>query len=182
VDACSRLNDSENPKTARQAYMGHIILIAEELVKFLARCPPELLEVVQDSFVPSEWDAFVAGALTDAKSRDMRPLAGGKPMIVPATTADDNKSDSSSDEEDGEAAKIGEPLTRTLAGGGIPRGYTFDQDDDDDVGDVSKGLSLADWQGWRARSMDSSDDDDDDAEWPPPSGRGAGSDDGFGVS
>ena len=94
--------------------MGHIILIAEEIVKFLARCPPELYEAIKDSFVLSEWESFVEGSLRETKARDTRPLAGGKPM--PAVTEMAKESEDSSDEEE---AKFGEPLTRTTAADGF---------------------------------------------------------------
>ena len=98
--------------------MGHIILIAEEIVKFLARCPPELYACIKDSFNISEWESFVEGSLQETKARDTRPLAGGKPMpvVAPNEIHPIMSEDSSDDEEE---AKIGEPLTRTVAADGF---------------------------------------------------------------
>ncbi len=115
--------------------MGHIILVAEEVVKFLARCPPELYTVIKDSFVMSEWEAFVEGSLRETKARDARPLAGGKPM-PPAGSAEVKTtiSEDSSDEE--EEAKFGEPLTRTVAADGFAPRPGFDE------GEVSRRVKM----------------------------------------
>jgi SIT4-associating protein SAP185/190 len=117
-------------------YMGHVSLIGQELVKFLIRCPPDLWEQIHDSFILSEWEAFVEGSLRETKDRDTKPLAGGKPMPT-ATGADASKSDAddSSDEEDegGSLAmhKFGEPLTRTVAQDGYNnRGDGFESYED----------------------------------------------------
>ena len=124
--------------------MGHLILLAEDIVKFLSRCPPELLAVIQDSYNSSEWDAFVDGTLTETKARDTQPLAGGKPMVQPApisAVVSKVEDDSSDEDEDTDHAKIGEPLTRTVAQDGFaPRRYeTFDDVDggEEDHGSVS---------------------------------------------
>lgn len=107
--------------------MGHIILIAEELVKFFATCPPDLKAIIEDSYVQSEWEAFVEGSLAETKYRDAQPLAGGKPMQAgqASDATGGPKSDDSSDEEDeatSGAHKFGEPLTRTKAKDGYAQG------------------------------------------------------------
>jgi SIT4-associating protein SAP185/190 len=118
-----RANDSlvSQARTPRMPYMGHVILIAEELVKFFARCPQDLWEVIQDSFVPSEWEAFVDGSLRETKDRDARPLAGGKPM-APAPGTEGAADDSDDDDDEIGVHKFGEPLTRTMAQDGYARG------------------------------------------------------------
>jgi SIT4-associating protein SAP185/190 len=68
--------------------MGHVVLVAEELVKFFARCPADLAVIVQESFVAAEWEAFVEGTLRETKAKDAQPLAGGKPMGAPPPTED----------------------------------------------------------------------------------------------
>jgi SIT4-associating protein SAP185/190 len=130
--------------------MGHIILIAEELVKFFSRCPPDLLAVIEPNVPVSEWEAFVNGPLHDAKSRDMKPLAGGKPPPGQAqqsgfssdssggagsmglgfsgqgNTAGTKEEDSDEEDEEDRVGnmKFGEPLTRSVAAGG----GSFDDD------------------------------------------------------
>ncbi|OCF31525.1 SIT4-associating protein/190 [Kwoniella heveanensis BCC8398] len=198
-----RLNDRmvSQPRTPRLAYMGHVVLIAEELVKFFARCPPELYELIKDSFVLSEWEAFVDTSLSEAKARDTRPLAGGKPMINPADSASEEGSslgpgpsqrddDSSSDDDDDgdQAVKFGEPLTRTQAADGFAHRGEFDAYADQE-GD-EEGMDRF-WRnsgvGLNRRAMDSSDDDDDDADWLRPNvnsgwgNSGGNDDDDFGA-
>ena len=101
--------------------MGHVVLVAEELVKFFARCPPDLAAIVQESFVTSEWEAFVEGTLRETKARDAQPLAGGKPMGAPPPVED-----TSSDEEENRH-DFGEPLTRTVAQDGFATRYEDDE-------------------------------------------------------
>nr|XP_018261596.1 uncharacterized protein I303_06036 [Kwoniella dejecticola CBS 10117]OBR83754.1 hypothetical protein I303_06036 [Kwoniella dejecticola CBS 10117] len=172
-----RLNDRmiAQPRTPRLAYMGHIILIAEELVKFFARCPPELYEKIKDSFILSEWEAFVDSSLRDAKAKDSKPLAGGKPIggispIQGGSKDDESSSDEEDDHDREQVVKFGEPLTRTSAGDGfINRGGgndDFDGFDEDDHAD-EEGMDRF-WRnsgvGLGRRPTDSSD-DDDDADW-----------------
>ncbi|WVR09507.1 hypothetical protein IAU60_006575 [Kwoniella sp. DSM 27419] len=198
-----RLNDRlvAQPRTPRLAYMGHLILIAEEVVKFFSRCPPELYELIKDSFVPSEWAAFVDGSLSETKARDTKPLAGGKPMSAPGAMAsaeavsgmggaqsrdDDSSSDDDDDGDEGHAVKFGEPLTRTSAGDGFAHRGEYDAYADQE-GD-EEGMERF-WRnsgvGLNRRSMDSSDDDDDDADWMRPSVNSSwgtsGDDDDFGA-
>lgn len=136
--------------------MGHISLIAEELVKLLSRCPPDLYAQIQDSYNHSEWEAFVEGSLRETKARDTQPLAGGKPMSLmtvlhtgdgaqSSKESEDSSSDSDDDGGDGFGQKaemgggFGEPLTRTHAQDGfVPRGGNgeydgFDDNDDNNV-------------------------------------------------
>jgi SIT4-associating protein SAP185/190 len=61
----------------RAAYMGHLNFIAEEIVKFLTRCPEDLLQLIAPSIPQPAWDEYVMGTLTDTKMRESRPLAGG---------------------------------------------------------------------------------------------------------
>nr|XP_019011578.1 uncharacterized protein I206_03680 [Kwoniella pini CBS 10737]OCF50359.1 hypothetical protein I206_03680 [Kwoniella pini CBS 10737] len=169
-----RLNDrlTAQPRTPRLAYMGHITLISEELVKFFARCPPDLYERIKDSFIPSEWEAFVGSSLKEAKARDSKPLAGGKPMSnnTNGSIDDESSSDEEDDQDREQVVKFGEPLTRTSAGDGfINRGGgndEFDQFDEDDHAD-EEGMDRF-WRnsgvGLDRRPTDSSD-DDDDADW-----------------
>ena len=112
---------SSKSRKPRLPYMGHVILIAEEVSKMLACCPPDLEAVISPSIPRPEWDAFVDTALRQARERDTQSLAGGKPVIavkpveVGASKSEDGSSDS--DEEEGISAKMkfGEPLTRTAA-------------------------------------------------------------------
>lgn len=132
---------STKKKQPRLPYMGHIVLIAEELVKFLARCPPDLYDLISSSFVPSEWEAFVEGSLSETKAKDARPLAGGRPMGAMAAAAEaiakEEESSSDSDEEPADGHKFGEPLTRIAAQDGFANRRSFEADDRDDDDEVS---------------------------------------------
>ncbi|WVQ72127.1 hypothetical protein IAR50_001672 [Cryptococcus sp. DSM 104548] len=193
-----RVNDElvKRPRGARLPYMGHLVLIAEEIVKFFARCPSDLFALVEDTFVHTEWEAFVNTSLREAKAKDERPLAGGKPEPPPAQAKDDSASEEDDDDEPEEGSgglRFGEPLTRTRAKGDFaPRGEFDAYSDHDENGDgeddeetmdrywKNSGLGLA-----RRGVADSSDEDDDDADWlQPPGGNSwsaSGDDDDFGA-
>ena len=145
----SRLSiaDDSADKPVRAAYMGHLNFIAEEIVKFLTRCPEDLLDIISPSIPQPAWDEYVMGSLTDTKLRESRPLAGGKPMPGMAGTSGtsgiDDSSDSDDDSDDdtggrnkstlGSFGTFGEPLKRTKGGDGfVDRGGADEEDDDDD--------------------------------------------------
>lgn len=178
-----KLNDAQvsaTPPKPRLSYMGHISLIAEELVKFFARCPTDLYEIIRPTYSPDAWDAFVEGSLRETRARDSQPLAGGKPMTGLgsglSTNSERSDSDSESDDDTG-AAGIGEPLSRTMAKQAVDSFHDANADDDGGMEQF--------WRPSNARSagMDSSDDDDDDADWlrPSASTRRDDDDDDFGV-
>ncbi|KPM33911.1 hypothetical protein AK830_g12660 [Neonectria ditissima] len=74
-------SDESQAKTkTRMGYMGHLTLIAEEVVKFTERHPPELLsETVLDSVMSQEWINYVEGALAETRERDNAILGGVRP-------------------------------------------------------------------------------------------------------
>jgi SIT4-associating protein SAP185/190 len=137
--------------------MGHLNFIAEEIVKFLTRCPVDLLDEIAPSIPQPAWDEYVMGTLTDTKMRESRPLAGGKPMPGMSGSGSgggsgsgmgmgmgDDSSDSSDDDSDddlggrskstlGSFGTFGEPLKRTKAGDGfVHRGEGEGDEDEDD--------------------------------------------------
>jgi SIT4-associating protein SAP185/190 len=158
-----RRNDAAVAKgKPRLSYMGHISLIAEELVKFFARAPADLASQLECP--ADQWAAFVDGALRETRARDTQPLAGGKPPSGLSAPLGD-RSDSESSDDDDEAPPsvhvIGEPLSRIS--GKQADNYA---DDDGDGGDDDRQMQQF-WRPSNSRSggMDSSDDDDDDADW-----------------
>lgn len=174
VLAAQRMNDDTVAASKpRLAYMGHISLIAEEVVRFLEKCPADLKAAIQPSFSEDAWDAFVAGSLRETRDRDNAPLAGGKPGpgLGSGMSGTSERSDSESDDDDS-GPTIGEPLSRSI---GKQNDAYHDSNEDDGSMDQF-------WPPRNARSvgMDSSDDDDDDADWLRPGSRDA--DDDFGVS
>ena len=93
----------------RLGYMGHLTLIAEEVVKFTERHPPELLsQSVVDKVLSHEWNDYVENTLAETRERDnailggVRPdMAGGPRQAVLSAVGGGNGSGDDGDEEDG---------------------------------------------------------------------------------
>jgi SIT4-associating protein SAP185/190 len=77
-------SDESHAKTkTRMGYMGHLTLIAEEVVKFTERHPPELLsETVLDKVMSQAWINYVEGALAETRERDNAILGGVRPEVA----------------------------------------------------------------------------------------------------
>ena len=77
-------SDESQAKTkTRMGYMGHLTLIAEEVVKFTERHPPELLsESVLDKVMSQGWINYVEGALAETRERDNAILGGVRPEVA----------------------------------------------------------------------------------------------------
>ncbi|OAA63099.1 SIT4 phosphatase-associated protein [Cordyceps fumosorosea ARSEF 2679] len=77
-------SDKSQAKTkTRMGYMGHLTLIAEEVVKFTERHPPELLsETVLDRVMSAGWINYVEGALAETRERDNAILGGVRPEVA----------------------------------------------------------------------------------------------------
>ncbi|KAF7558416.1 hypothetical protein G7046_g5731 [Stylonectria norvegica] len=77
-------SDESQAKTkTRMGYMGHLTLIAEEVVKFTERHPPELLsETVLDRVMSQDWINYVEGALAETRERDNAILGGVRPEVA----------------------------------------------------------------------------------------------------
>ncbi|KAL8288455.1 hypothetical protein RB597_000525 [Gaeumannomyces tritici] len=75
--------ESEAKNKTRMGYMGHLTLIAEEVVKFNERHPPELLsETVLEKVMSPEWSNYVEGALAETRERDNAILGGVRPEVA----------------------------------------------------------------------------------------------------
>lgn len=69
-------------------YMGHLTLIAEEVVKFTERNPPELLsELVLEHVMSPSWINYVEGALAETRERDNAILGGVRPEVAMSNRA-----------------------------------------------------------------------------------------------
>lgn len=79
-----QVSDESHAKTrTRMGYMGHLTLIAEEVVKFTERHPPELLsETVLDKVMSQDWINYVEGALAETRERDNAILGGVRPEVA----------------------------------------------------------------------------------------------------
>jgi len=74
---------SQTRAKTRMGYMGHLTLIAEEVVKFTERHPPELLsENVLDKVMSRDWINYVEGALAETRERDNAILGGVRPEVA----------------------------------------------------------------------------------------------------
>lgn len=94
--------------------------MAEEIVKFLERCPPALYTLIEDGWNHSEWESFVSGPLRDTKDRDSRLLGGGRPPPETLSQLQQNGKpvdDDSSDEEEEDLPRAfgGQPLSRAAS-------------------------------------------------------------------
>ena len=75
-----RSDETQRTRQMRLGYMGHLTLIAEEVVKFSERHPPELLsQTVVDSVLNQEWIDYVEQPLSETRERDNAILGGVRP-------------------------------------------------------------------------------------------------------
>jgi SIT4-associating protein SAP185/190 len=74
---------SQHQTKTRMGYMGHLTLIAEEVVKFTERHPPELLsETILEKVMAQDWINYVEGALAETRERDNAILGGVRPEVA----------------------------------------------------------------------------------------------------
>ena len=79
---------SQEKNKTRMGYMGHLTLIAEEVVKFTERHPPELLsETVVERVMAHDWINYVEGALAETRERDNAILGGVRPEVAMSNRA-----------------------------------------------------------------------------------------------
>ncbi|CAE6397243.1 unnamed protein product [Rhizoctonia solani] len=79
----SRRNDAvaAQQRGLRLGYMGHLILISDDIVAALEHYPHSLLEALSPYVPQPDWNDFVAGQYKETKERDTSQLGGGKPPI-----------------------------------------------------------------------------------------------------
>jgi len=80
VDGQKKSDEAQARNKMRLGYMGHLTLIAEEVVKFTERHPPELLsESVLEKVMNGEWITYVEVTLAETRERDNAILGGVRP-------------------------------------------------------------------------------------------------------
>jgi SIT4-associating protein SAP185/190 len=80
VDGQKKSDEAQEKSKMRLGYMGHLTLIAEEVVKFTERHPPELLsESVLEKVMNGEWITYVEVTLAETRERDNAILGGVRP-------------------------------------------------------------------------------------------------------
>ncbi|SLM39107.1 SIT4 phosphatase-associated protein family [Lasallia pustulata] len=80
VDGQERSDEAQAKNNMRLGYMGHLTLIAEEVVKFSERHAPELLSpAVLDRVTSKQWSDYVENTLSETRERDNAILGGVRP-------------------------------------------------------------------------------------------------------
>ena len=80
IEGQLRSDEAQARNNMRLGYMGHLTLIAEEVVKFADRHPPEVLsEPVVDIVTQRLWSDFVGNTLAETRERDNAILGGVRP-------------------------------------------------------------------------------------------------------
>jgi SIT4-associating protein SAP185/190 len=73
---------TQSESNMRLGYMGHLTLIAEEVVKFAERIPPESFsQLVLDTVTTPEWMDYVEHTLAETRERDNAILGGVRPDV-----------------------------------------------------------------------------------------------------
>ena len=150
VDGQRKSDESEQTKRMRLGYMGHLTLIAEEVVKFTERHPPELLsESVLEKVMNGEWITYVEVTLTETRERDNAILGGVRPdmsvgprqAVMNAVNAANNFGGASSalteaglngSALDSIDLANGNGASFTLSGGALHSGFGSSSDEEDD--------------------------------------------------
>ncbi|KAA8575168.1 hypothetical protein EYC84_004369 [Monilinia fructicola] len=83
VNGQKKSDEAQEKNKMRLGYMGHLTLIAEEVVKFTERHPPELLaESVLERVMHGDWVPYVEVTLTETRERDNAILGGVRPDMA----------------------------------------------------------------------------------------------------
>jgi SIT4-associating protein SAP185/190 len=83
VEGQKRSDEAQKTKQIRLGYMGHLTLVAEEVVKFSERHPPELLSrSIMESVLNPDWIDYVEQTLSETRERDNAILGGVRPDMA----------------------------------------------------------------------------------------------------
>ncbi|CDZ96509.1 SAP family cell cycle dependent phosphatase-associated protein [Phaffia rhodozyma] len=168
-----KLNDAS---PTRLGFMGHLVLIAEDSIRFLSQCPEDLLQTLTSSFDQEAWLTFVEGPYSEAKKKDNMVMGGGKPVAAHLTDEAGTGEDTESDEDE----EIGDSMNDRMGNGdagtrlNFSQGFGFDSSNMEEDGEggetaqqFSRYLAQQMTSGNSDRQFESSsdDDDDDDHDW-----------------
>ncbi|KAL8717518.1 MAG: hypothetical protein Q9225_005250 [Loekoesia sp. 1 TL-2023] len=82
VEGQQRSDEAQAENNMRLGYMGHLTLIAEEVVKFSDRHPNEMLsQTVLDKVTSRQWTDYVENTLSETRERDNAILGGIPPNM-----------------------------------------------------------------------------------------------------
>ena len=80
VEGQAMSDNAQAKNNTRLGYMGHLTLVAEEVVKFSDRHPVDLLsQVVLEKMTSQQWSDYVERTLSETRERDNAILGGVKP-------------------------------------------------------------------------------------------------------
>lgn len=80
VEGQKRSDEAQERNRMRLGYMGHLTLVAEEVVKFSERNPTQLLpQSVLDKVMHKQWIDYVEHTLSETRERDNAILGGVRP-------------------------------------------------------------------------------------------------------
>lgn len=83
IEGQLRSDEAQARNNMRLGYMGHLTLIAEEVVKFSERHAPEVLsQTVLDKVTQRIWSDYVENTLAETRERDNAILGGVRPDIA----------------------------------------------------------------------------------------------------
>jgi SIT4-associating protein SAP185/190 len=82
IEGQQKSDKSQAEFNLRLGYMGHLTLIAEEVVKFAERVPPESLsQSILDKVTAPDWVEYVEHILAETRERDNAILGGVRPDL-----------------------------------------------------------------------------------------------------
>jgi SIT4-associating protein SAP185/190 len=148
-------------------YMGHLTLIAEEVVKFTERHPPELLsETVLEKVMDQNWINYVEGALAETRERDNAILGGVRPEVALGNRAgmSSNGLSSAGISSLGPSFNSGQGGSNALAEAGLNGGMDQDSNNNNGIGPfaISAGTLMSGFGSSSDEDDDDADDNDDD--------------------
>jgi SIT4-associating protein SAP185/190 len=124
IDGQQKCEDYEAETSLRLGYMGHLTLIAEEVVKFTALYPPITIhQVILDAISTPEWTIYVTETLVETREK-YNALLGGVPQDQDDTTHDED------DEESGKLA-LDPNVDHDIIGSGADVDYEEDENHKD---------------------------------------------------
>lgn len=101
-------------------YMGHMSLIAEEIVKLFSHYPEEICQVVRGTMDVDAWEQYVSTVLRTTRQNDMALLGGGV-----SANANDTISSSSGMSDDDDEFPMSNRASRIMS---LSTGEGSDQD------------------------------------------------------
>ncbi|TFK23456.1 SAPS-domain-containing protein [Coprinopsis marcescibilis] len=150
-------NDKSATKGGRLGYMGHLTLIAEDVITALEHFPPELRLAIIHYAPEDEWDQYVKGRYKETKANDTRLLGGGKPIV-----GSRNITQWKVDED--ELANVAKDTAGVEAGGETAPGSTLKSEFKRAMSEGPSGHGPRNTAHFFPSSVDDDDDDDDDGD------------------